>query len=873
MKPVIIAFLLLATGIVQPLHAQLNEQFTDGDFTNNPAWVASNSTDWVVNAAQQLQSNHTTSNSSFWISTPSNAATATQWDFWVRLGFNPSSTNLVDVYLTASAADLSLTGTTGYVVRIGNTDDEIALYRKDNNGNFVKIIDGVNGILNSSNNTLRLRVIRNAANQWALLRDVTGTGQQFVLEGMATDATYTTSHSFGFLVRQSTASFFQLHFFDDIAIQPYMPDVTPPQIIDAIATSPTTMDVLFNEPLAGNTAQQQANYVVNQGLGSPANATLNSSNGALVTLQFATPFANGVSYRITINGVSDIWGNTISNGSADFSFYIPQRYDVVINEIMSDPQPTVGLPAVEWIEIRNTTPHAFNLQGWRVGRQGTGLSGPMPAYVLRPDSAVIVTGTSGAVAMKAYGTTFGLSSFPALPTTGALLWLQNQDGQVIHATAYSPAWHSNPLKAEGGWSLEMIDPLNPCSGSSNWQSSTHPSGGTPGRVNSVNGRNADGLAPQLLRAFAIDSVTVLLTFNEPIDSVSGANAVHYRLSDGLGIPQTATPLGPLFHRTQLKLSTPLQRNRIYTVTVNNITDCQGNTLAANSVAQVGLTSAADSADIIINEILFDPRGNGADYVELYNRSTKLLNMKNLLLANRNTAGALANFRILSDEDIIIFPGDYITITDNVANIRQEYSVRNPQWLYGISSLPTFANDKGNVIVTDIQGKILDALNYSDKWHFPLIDNKDGVALERINPHAPTQNPENWTSAAKSVGYGTPTYQNSQYRQDLQVQGEISVTPEVFSPDNDGFDDFVTIGYRFPEPQYVMNITVFDAAGRPVKALQRNALCGQTGSFRWDGLDDKNQRLPMGPYVIFAEIFNLRGQVKRWKKQVVLARRF
>ena len=115
--------------------------------------------------------------------------------------------------------------------------------------------------------------------------------------------------------------------------------------------------------------------------------------------------------------------------------------------------------------------------------------------------------------------------------------------------------------------------------------------------------------------------------------------------------------------------------------------------------------------------------------------------------------------------------------------------------------------------------------------------------------------------------------NSQYRQDAQVQGTILVSPEIFSPDQDGFDDFVTINYRFPEPRYVLNITIFDANGRSVKALQRNAICGISGSFRWDGLDEKNMRLPLGPYVVFCEAFNLSGQVKRFKHQVVLARRW
>ena len=171
-----------------------------------------------------------------------------------------------------------------------------------------------------------------------------------------------------------------------------------------------------------------------------------------------------------------------------------------------------------------------------------------------------------------------------------------------------------------------------------------------------------------------------------------------------------------------------------------------------------------------------------------------------------------------------------------------------------------------------QGRIVDELVYSEKWHFKLIDNNEGVSLERIDYNAPTQNKENWHSAATSVGYGTPTYKNSQYRVDQQVQGEITVTPEIVSPDNDGIDDFATINYVFPSPGYVANITIFDANGRVVRYLQRNALCGIKGYYRWDGLGEKFQKLPVGIYVIYTEVFNLDGKKKKFKNTIVLARR-
>jgi CHU_C Type IX secretion signal domain len=186
-------------------------------------------------------------------------------------------------------------------------------------------------------------------------------------------------------------------------------------------------------------------------------------------------------------------------------------------------------------------------------------------------------------------------------------------------------------------------------------------------------------------------------------------------------------------------------------------------------------------------------------------------------------------------------------------------------------MPSYSDDKGNVVLLNAQGKVVDELAYNEKWHHPLIDNREGVSLERIDYGAAAQNPENWHSAATSVGYGTPTYKNSHYRTDAQLKGTITISPEICSPNNDGRDDFVTISYQFSEPGYVANITVFDAAGRPVRYLQRNALCGIQGNFRWDGLGEKNQALPSGIYIVYTEIFNLKGKTRRFKNTVVLVR--
>ncbi len=550
---------------------------------------------------------------------------------------------------------------------------------------------------------------------------------------------------------------------------------------------------------------------------------------------------------------------------------IANRYDIVIDELMADPTPQISLPNNEWIELRNTSSITFNLLGWRIG-DATGQSGPMPAYNLMPDSFVIICTGSAIAAMSVYGPAIAVTSFPSLDNTADVIYLRSPQNRIIHAVSYTDAWYQNELKKDGGWTLEMIDTKNPCSGFNNWKASTDIRGGTPGKRNSVNAINVDAASPELLRAFATDSVNITLVFNEPLDSLKAATAANYLINDGIGVPVSAIALTPTFDKVNLRLNTALIRNKVYTVTVSGVADCVNNLVGTKNTARVGLSEVADSFGIVINEILFNPKSNGTDYVEIYNRSNKILDLKQIYIANRNTAGVISNIKQLSADNYLFFRQDFMVITEDPAIIKRDFITLNMDAFVTVPSMPSFNDNEGDVIILNAQGNIVDELKYDEKWHFKLIDNREGVALERIDYNAATQNPDNWHSAATNVGYGTPTYKNSQYRIDLQVQGTITVSPEIISPDNDGMDDFATIDYNFPSPGYVANITIFDANGRAVRYLQRNALCGIKANFRWDGLGEKFQKLSVGIYIVYTEVFNLDGKKKQFKNIIVLAHR-
>ncbi|MEI9806392.1 MAG: lamin tail domain-containing protein [Bacteroidota bacterium] len=332
--------------------------------------------------------------------------------------------------------------------------------------------------------------------------------------------------------------------------------------------------------------------------------------------------------------------------------YAQNRYDIVMDEIMADPAPQTGLPNNEWIELRNTTSAPINLQNWRIG-DAAGQSGPMPGFILEPDSFVIVCTGSAVASLSVFGTTISVTGFPSLDNDGDQLFLKAPNGMIIHAVSYTSSWYQNELKKDGGWTLEMTDTRSPCAGTSNWKASISTTGGTPGKKNSVDAVNNDQAAPQLKRAYTTDNTTIILVFDEPLDSIKGATIVNYSIDGGLSIAGAVT-LPPLFDRVQLKTNSALAANTVYTITAGNVTDCKNNTIGSANKTRTGLPVDAGAGEWIINEILFNPKPNADDYVELYNNSSKIFDAAKLYIANRNSSGTVSSIKALSTDPFLYF---------------------------------------------------------------------------------------------------------------------------------------------------------------------------------------------------------------------------
>ncbi|MCF8297480.1 MAG: lamin tail domain-containing protein [Saprospiraceae bacterium] len=844
------------------ISAQINDDFTDGDFTSNPTWTGDVS-QFEVNSSNQLHLNSIGADTSS-LSTTNSLISNTEWQFWVKLSFQTSGNNNARVYLTSNNANIE-GSLNGYFVQIGETNDSIALFRQDGTLS-TKIISGTVAYTNNSTNTLRIKVTRDNTGLWNLFSDPLG-GNNFLLEGTTTDNTYSTSSFFGVFCKYTTSNSTKFYF-DDFVVGAITVDTIPPDISKLSVVSSIELDIEFTESLNKTIAENVNNYIVNNGIGKPALAILDANNTALVHLTFANSFALGVQNTITISNIEDLKGNISPVFNEAFIYYIPETFDILINEIMADPDPPAGLPNYEYLELYNRTSISINLKDWTLR---IGISDKiLPDVIIQGNSYLILAKDDAEPYLSPFGDIITFSSF-SLTNAGQTITLFNQSGQMISSVSYTDDWYQNSLKKDGGWSLEQIDPLNPCGEKENWKASVHSVGGTPGSVNSVNAINPDITAPKISRVVVFDATNIKVVFNEKLDSSYLQNNSNYFIDNNIGNPIGATIKSPDFMYVILELANPLQPGVIYSLLIKDtIKDCVGNIIQLNSSIPFAIPAPVEAFDIVINEVLSNPKDDGVDFVEIYNRSNKVLDLKEMILSSYDTiALTIEDPEDISMEGYLIFPGEYYVLTTKPDKVKQQYFTSNPDGFVEMNSFPTYNNDFGIVVIADKIGRIIDKFTYNEEMHFALLNSTDGVSLERLSYERPTEDKTNWHSAAEAVGFATPAYQNSQLSLSNITGDEIKTEPEIFSPDNDGYNDVLNINYKFDKAGYVANITIYDSKGRLIKYLIKNELLATEGTFSWDGITEENEKANIGIYIIYVEVFDLEGKVKHFKKTAVL----
>ena len=866
-KAVVGILLILLTGRV--FTQSLTDDFSDGEITSDPSWTG-DTDQFLVNASQQLQlQGDCDAGGINYLTLAAATSDSVVWEFYTELDFDPSSSNHMRFYLQSDAADLGA-ALHGYYIRIGEdgTNDAVKLYRQDGTGNTL-LLSGETGAVAAAP-AVRVRVIRNAEAVWHMLVDYTG-GTSFTDEGSVTDNTYNTGYYTG-VYCQYTSTRCDAFYFDDIYISPLYEDDEPPVLLSAAAISDLQVKAIFNEPLQASDAENGSNYTVDGGVGNPIDAAL-QAGGSSVVLTFADDLPAAVLLHLEVNGIADLAGNVCGLQSQPFTNFSPGLFDLLITEIMADPEPVQELPAAEYIEIWNATPFPVNLEGWTIRDPGT-TSQPFPAVVLEAGAYLIVCSAGNTAEFEEYGDVLGVGSFPALNNTGDSLYLFDADEELIHSVYYTDSWYADPIKENGGYSLEMIDTGNPCQEEANWIASIELSGGTPGQENSVAADNPDVVSPSLVSVFPSSATSLYITFDEYILTEALTTAM-FAISPDIGSPLSVSADPYVATVIELPLPEALEPGITYTLTCTGLADCSGNAIGVHNSLEFGLPETPGSGDVIINEVLFNPATGSDDFVEIYNNSNHFIQLNQLRLTERNVENAaeVLEYCYMGEYGRLLAPGAYFFITEKVSWLAPFYDIEPNAQFSENSQCPNFPDDEGIVsLELSSTGVVLDQLHYYDDWHYPLLEDDNGVSLERLRFDAPTQQAENWHSAAEAAGYATPGRLNSVVSSFEGNAGTWTLESEVFSPDGDGYQDLMVLTYTQPAEGTSASLSVFNLAGQLVAIPARNLYLGVEGLLVWDGLDDSGKQLPTGIYILYVEEFDLTGRTDHFKFPVTLARK-
>jgi len=849
---------LLCIGFQVEISGQFSDDFSDG---NLDGWQG-NLENFIINGTEELQLNAPSGSSASWIFTPLTLSDSMVWDLYLKLDFAPSTSNQLRIYLGLTSSELATAS--GYLLEIGASGDQDALELKYfENGTSIPIAASAPGFVASEPVELSLRVIRNSQGLWKVFKNDASL-PELLFTSEHSNLPLSSLNTFGFYAKY-TDTRRDKFFFDDIFIAPLQSDQTPPSWLAITVMNHNTVNLLFDENLDPVSSIAPSHYILTPGNLMPDEIIY---NGNEISLSWNSSFVSQQNYLLSINNILDPSGNILVSDTKNFVYdevIDAGPFDLLFTEIMADPTPVTSLPDAEYLEIFNNTTNTFNLGEYKI-KIGT-TEKTLPDSLIHPGEYVILTDDGNAPLLSTFGRIIAMQSMPTLTNQGTTLALIQMNGGIIHEVTYADSWYRDPNKSNGGWSLEMLNPNHICSNQQNWSAPLNFQGGTPGTMNTQWTTSQDLQGPELLFLFAAPN-HIELVFDEKLEPILMLNPNIYVFEPELTIGGV-TLTSPT--TIEINLTQPLQAGINYKLLPLASIDCLGNPSMSEDTTVFGVVVPAEPGDVFINEILFNPATAGNRFIEIINPSQKFINLSTLAI------GRITG----TDSDIfptglnnILAPGDIVVFTQNPSDIQSRFTVPNPSKLYSVSSMPSW-NDKSDHVALFSLGQtiqVIDSFTYSSSWHHPAISDQNGVSLERISTGSSTSSSSNWHSASSVSGNATPTGVNSQSVPLGEGETPFSITNKQFSPDGDGFKDYLLIDFSLSSGDDVGSVWVHDLEGRLIRELLSNESLGTSALVQWDGTNTENKIADMGMYIIFVQLWDPAGNVKEYQESCALIKR-
>lgn len=868
MKGVVVCRMVLSWLMMCQMHvlkAQVWEDFSDGDISNGVAW-SGDTAQFVVNNGE-LRLNSTGNDTSFLATGVTFSSDTLEWRFKLLLNFSPSSLNYARFVLVSDTSAVEKYFN-GYFLQVGESGsaDAIVLCRQSA-GQVVPLLRGRDSIL-SAGGSLSVRVLYHPGGQWQLLADYTG-GEEYEEEGAIQDAfsspggytgmvcTYTSSNASGF-------------FWDDIYVGGFVQDTIAPFVVESDLVNDSTVRIRWSEQIDSLSGLSLQNYSLRQ-RGMPLSVSLDAVDKKMFYLSYTRLWALDTVYCLSVAGVADIAGNLMPD-TQRINLFIPgllQPGDLVVNEVMCNPAGAPSLPPSEYIEVKNRSGKVLVLSGASI--QDASSSAELPPDTLFPGEYRCYTDASSIAGFQVFGVNVrGVAGFPSLNNDADVLLITAADGSVIDRLDYTSDMYRDPLRDDYGWSLERIDAEFICPNPLNWLASHDSSGGTPGRENSRTADFTDTEGIFLAGIFPLDSLHIVVYFSEFPDSSTGSSLFSIEGYTGQVVSAVFSSSAP---SCTLRLSEPINQEEIYSLLLApGFSDCAGNELEGSNSLAFGLPGTSVFGNVVLSEILFNPLEGGVDFVEVYNKGKSPVDLFAIRLAHADPdIGVVNDAMPFADRHVLLMPGSFAVATPDPQALVEHYPVAHVPGLHR-SVLPSYNDDRGVVVLLDKSLMVCEQFRYKEEFHFPLLQEREGVSLERISFFRSADDSSNWHSAATISGGATPGFKNSHALDDDLTTSGLDLFPQLFSPDNDGVNDVLSVTLDFDQPGFVVTVRVFTELGQPVRTLAEHELMGNRGVWIWDGTTDVGTLSDVGMYIVLAEAFHINGQKAVLRKVCALAKR-
>jgi hypothetical protein len=848
MKRIVRIFVVVLLFMLEGLSAfgQFMDMFDDGDYTDDPEWIVGGA-NFIVNEAGMLQTASETEGEA-WIFTRSELSESVEWTFRIKLAFAPSDNNYSVIWLCADDYT-PVNIQNGYYLRFGETgsNDAIELYSQKQ-GESQLILRGIQASISSSF-IKDVKVMRFSDGTWQLYtKNIEN--EHYILEAEVFYNEYFTSEYFGIFCK-FTKTNSKNFYYDNFIVQSLYEDKIPPCIKSCIMRNSTTIALQFSEPVVG--AGNNLNYILEDNLLYPVQVEIFEDYADYIRLVFFEELADGKEYMLCVSNIADYQHNMMSDTCFAFTMQYIDYQDIVISEIMYDVNPPPNnLPPYDYLELYNKTSALVDVSEWTLSISGSEIV--LPHHIVISNGYLIVT--THAFGQEISANTVLLSSLNIQKDDN--IALKNGQGDLIFYIQIDDNWYQDAEKQNGGWSLEMANPYVSCITDGNWFESIDEAGGTPGRANSVEVIVEDTVSPKMKSVTILDLDKIILKYSETMDSVAILNGEIYNFQPEL-IIKTIEATDYSYSQVEIVFENKIQEDVVYTLKLDvNVSDCVGNTITDSIIFGIG--AVVDYNDIVFNEVLFNSSDNTSDYVELINISGKVIDIQTLKFGIYKE-NKFSNSCLMSSENKLMMPGDYLLITSDTTNLSTQYPMCDKSAFWIVKNFPNLNNQEGCIGIVSEDGTEVDKFCYSSDMHLSLLNEEKGISLEKMSVYNSSDNSQNWHSAAKAYNYGSPGIKNSQFAvwTDANRSSDIiNVEPKVISPNNDGTKDFVEISYDFDEIGGVANIYIYNQSGVLVRHLVDNELLAVSGCVVWNGYDENGIAVQAGNYIVLLEKIDMKG---------------